>query len=207
MGQKSNQLVVFGQLEEEKNDGRTDSEDSDHEKRKRFSSRKPNLKQEEDDGFETELVGHSEKILGKIAGSDINFSRYEEQVPKQAAQEEPRLTRQYPDQSFVNLNDSFTHQPRRAEGKKQPSAEPTDESPTGTMWPSAKAADNGETMWPSAVGGDDEPMTYNVLKTKFEELQDLYEKDKKFYDTALEQRTNQLEEKEDELEKVSGEKD
>ena len=60
--------------------------------------------------FETELAGHSEQILGEIAGTDLAFGAgyepYEAAARKdQASGQRPRP---YPDQSFVNLGDSFS---------------------------------------------------------------------------------------------------
>jgi hypothetical protein len=43
---------------------------------------------------------------------------------------------------------------------------------------------------------------YLSLKAKYEELDNAYQKDKKFYDNALEVRTNQLDEMEEQNEKV-----
>ena len=47
---------------------------------------------------------------------------------------------------------------------------------------------------------------YLALKTKYEDLDNAYQKDKKFYDNALEVRTNQLDEMEESNEKMKLEK-
>lgn len=86
-------------------------------------------------------------------------------------------TKKYPDQSFVNLGDSFSHREQ-----VQP------------------IANNSNLNWPSQQVKD------TNLQEKYDLLEAKYNKDKEFYDKALEARTNQLEEKEDAYEQLLSEK-
>ena len=55
---------------------------------------------------EIELAGHSEKILGALDGNEMaNMSKYEDQQKVFISNQSKG---RYPDQSFVNLNDSFS---------------------------------------------------------------------------------------------------
>ena len=66
------------------------------------------------------------------------------------------------------------------------------------------------TLWPSQAEEDTHPSNpyiiqskeYKDLQSKFDQLKSQHEKDKKFYDQALETRTNQLDDMEEQNEKL-----
>ena len=247
---KENQVVVFGEPDDSPRRRKRDKLSRQERRKLREELAEDSFESEEEgDGygggrkqtaaFETELAGHSEKILGQIAGSDINFSRYEEVASiKPTPIVEQKQQRQYPDQSFVNLNDSFSQnaynrqsslhnayqsnayiqtQPNQeyADSMLAPPMDQNSQLQAKTLWPSQVSLSNPvkePDMPPPALTGIP-PNSYNMqtpeylhLKQRYDELNEQYQKDKKFYDQALEVRTNQLEEKESEVERLMAEK-
>ena len=89
-----------------------DSQEEDDDEDEDNTPRLRNHRQE-GDNEEIELAGHSEKILGTLGNNEMNnFSRMDDiPLPAQQSNQDQTLKHggsRYPDQSFVNLNDSFS---------------------------------------------------------------------------------------------------
>lgn len=105
------------------------------------------------------------------------------------------------------MNDSFSNQLQvnnliGSRGKHQ------DEYTTNNSVVMNESADGQpKTLWPSSSGGkykfDPNNEEMMNLKLKYDDLKEQFQKDKEFYERALETRTEQLEAKEAENEKLA----
>jgi hypothetical protein len=123
----------------------------------------------------------------------------------------------YPDQSIVNLNDSFSQAPRQAPVVRNPSTliQPMtkDTQDYGTMDNNSVVFHDApseaaplKSIWPSTQNQSTSVLDSNLLKQKCDELEAKLQKDNDFFEKALEARTDQLEAKEEEIEKLAEDK-
>ena len=99
-------------------------------------------------------------------------------------------TTQFP--KNMDQNSLYPYQQANAQENHQSQSQPP-----ATLWPSQAQEDAGPSN-PYIIQSKE----YIDLKTKYDNMQKQYEKDKKFYNQALETRTNQLDDMEEQNEKM-----